>query len=67
MPVLDGGAVAVQLRSDAELEHVPVLFLTSMVSEREAGEMGLISGAYEFMAKPVNIGRLVRHIEHLLA
>jgi PleD family two-component response regulator len=67
MPVVDGGAVASQLRSDAELKYVPILFLTSMVSEREAGEKSLISGAYEFMAKPVSIGRLVRHIEHLLA
>jgi DNA-binding response OmpR family regulator len=67
MPVLDGGAVASLLRSDAELERVPVLFLTSIVSERETGETELISGGYEFMAKPVNIGRLVRYIECILA
>jgi CheY-like chemotaxis protein len=67
MPAVDGGTVANQLRSDAELKYVPVLFLTSMVSKLEAGEKDPISGRYEFMAKPVNIGRLVRHIEHLLA
>src|SRR5918999_1678979 len=36
MPDLDGSEVAARIRSDPELRDVPVLFMTALVSHREA-------------------------------
>src|SRR5215207_7010241 len=37
MPKVDGGEVARQIRTDPALEHVPIIFLTAIVSEKEGG------------------------------
>src|SRR5215210_6510552 len=36
MPKIDGGDVAQQIRSDPALAHVPIIFLTAIVSEKES-------------------------------
>jgi len=66
MPDADGGDVAFRIRTDKTVSRTPILFLTSMVSETEAGAAGLSSGGYEFLAKPVNFPRLVERIENIL-
>jgi two-component system OmpR family response regulator len=63
MPRVAGGDVAAQFTADPILQNIPLVFLTSMVSEEEAGEKPLISGGYHFLAKPINLRRLVRYIE----
>jgi len=63
MPRTAGGDVAARFAADPFLKKVPVVFLTSMVSEAEAGDKPLLSGGYHFLAKPVGIRRLVRYIE----
>lgn len=63
MPKIAGGDVAAQIAADPNLRDIPVVFLTSMVSEAEAGDKPLVSGGYHFLAKPVNLRKIIRYIE----
>ena len=67
MPDADGGDVACQIQADKNVGHTPILFLTSMVTEAEAGEDGLTRGGHQFMAKPVELSRLIERIRKMLA
>jgi CheY-like chemotaxis protein len=59
MPKIDGGDVARQIRTDPLLAHVPIVFLTAIVSEREGGHE---IGGFPFIAKPVSIESMTRTI-----
>jgi len=61
MPEIDGGDVAQQIRSDPMLAHVPIVFLTAIVSEKEGGHE---IGGFPFLAKPVTLEAVIRSIEH---
>ena len=63
MPDRDGGEVAAELRTDARLAHVPVIFLTAIVSKEHVQRQGEVIGGQTFLAKPVSVPDLVRHIE----
>jgi two-component system OmpR family response regulator len=64
MPDLDGGTVAAQIREDKSLRNVPIVFLTAVVSEKEANQ-GTIGG-FPFLAKPVTKEKLMECIsQHL--
>lgn len=66
MPEMDGGQLAAALKADERLNPIPVVFLTSAVSEEEvAGEGGVIGGQV-FMAKPVSIPALVDYLRKRL-
>lgn len=60
MPEIDGGDVAQQIRSDASLANVPIVFLTAIVAQRET-----ITdiGGFPFLAKPVSLAALTACIE----
>ena len=60
MPKIDGGDVAQQIRSDPSLAHVPIIFLTAIVSAKEGGQQ---IGGFPFLAKPVSLETIVRCIE----
>ena len=63
MPKIDGGDVARQIRSDPLLAHVPIVFLTAIVSRSESKSE---IGGFPFLAKPVSLDALTRCIaEHL--
>ena len=63
MPNIDGGDVAQQIRSDPSLAHVPIVFLTAIVSERETSHE---IGGFPFLAKPVSIEAITACInDHL--
>ena len=68
MPELDGGDVALRCQADYQLRHVPILFLTSIVSDTEAssGEP-FLSGGVQFLSKSAGTDRIIRHIENELA
>ena len=53
MPHKDGGEVAREMKTDATLCNVPVLFLTGLVSKSEAGEQEIECSGMPFLAKPV--------------
>jgi CheY-like chemotaxis protein len=62
MPEIDGGDVATQIKADPELAAVPVVFLTAIVSPKEARHQTDIGG-YPFLAKPVSVDTLVKTVE----
>ncbi len=66
MPDMDGGDVAAQIKQDRELQHVPIVFLTAIVSTAETGNEYLESGGETFIAKPVNLKALSHCIEENL-
>ena len=67
MPNLDGGDVAAQLRADAALKDVPIVFLTALVTQKENARRPVMGG-YPFIAKPVTPDRLAETIrKHLSA
>ena len=63
MPKIDGGDVAQQIRSDPSLAHIPIIFLTAIVSAKEGGHE---IGGFPFLAKPVSLEAIVTCIEEHL-
>jgi CheY-like chemotaxis protein len=59
----DGGDVAFKLRSDPQLRDIAVVFLTSLVSERETQDVGTRPGTIPFLAKPIRLERVIACIE----
>lgn len=62
MPKIDGGDVAAQIRGDADLQHIPIIFLTAIVSNKEASSSELMGG-FPFLAKPISLDTLIECIE----
>jgi len=65
LPELDGYAVAIELRKDANLRQTPIIAVTSyaMVGDREKA---LASGASDYIEKPINPDTFVDQIrKHL--
>ncbi len=66
LPLMDGYAVAAELRKHKELENTPVIAVTSyaMVGDRERV---LASGATDYIEKPINpftfVEQIRKHIE----
>jgi CheY-like chemotaxis protein len=63
MPEMDGGEVAAAIESDPALEDVPIVFLTAILTQKEAGGQGMESGGRTFIAKPMDLNSLVKCIE----
>jgi CheY-like chemotaxis protein len=62
MQALDGGEVAAQIQADRELHDTPIIFLTGLVTKREA-QSGLHIEGHPVLAKPINIPELIEAIE----
>lgn len=62
MPGMDGWQVLHVLRSDDQLQDIPVL-MQSMLHERD---LGLLLGANEYLVKPVNFDTLSTTVKKLL-
>ena len=63
MPGMDGSEVASRLREDRLLKDVPVLFLTALVSGREAPAGSCSSGGQIFLPKATPVAQLIACIE----
>ena len=63
MPDMDGGEVLAVIRDDPKLHHLPVIFLTAIVTQEETGHQGKEIGGRFFLAKPVKTEDLVAAIE----
>ena len=50
MPEADGGDIALQIRNDSELKHIPIIFVSAMVSKRESDNGVFSSGGDLFIA-----------------
>ena len=62
MPEIDGGDLATKFKSDRELSSIPIVFLTAIVSPREASQKTHIGG-FPFIAKPVSVDTVVKAVE----
>ena len=65
MPDMDGGDVASVLKSDPETKNIPIIFLSSLVTEREEQSSSKEHGLY-FMSKPFERDKLLRKIRNTL-
>jgi DNA-binding response OmpR family regulator len=59
----DGGDVAFAVRNDRQLQNIPIVFLTSIVSENEAQDGSARRGSFPFLAKPARLERVIACIE----
>jgi two-component system, OmpR family, response regulator len=63
MPELDGAGVYREFMSNPILRHIPIVFLTAIVRQKEVDEhKGCIGGSF-FIAKPVDSDGLIKAIE----
>jgi CheY-like chemotaxis protein len=65
MPNKSGGDIAREAALDSRLRHIPILFLTGLVSCEEAGARPLESGGMKFLAKPVEPALLLSTVGDL--
>jgi len=70
MPEMNGYDVCVVMKADPELSSIPVILLTAVSQEMFrtsfTKEMGLMTEADDYIAKPVEPEELVERIEFLL-
>jgi CheY-like chemotaxis protein len=66
MPDMDGGEIAAIMRADARLKRVPLVFLTAIVSKEHVQRQGDVIGGQTYLAKPLDMPDLIRHIEEKL-
>ncbi|HET9536422.1 MAG TPA: response regulator [Mesorhizobium sp.] len=66
LPVMDGWEATRRLKADPNTSAIPIIALTAhaMASDRE---QALEAGCDDYDSKPVDLSRLVRKIEQLLA
>jgi CheY-like chemotaxis protein len=65
MPEMDGYEALRRLRQDARFTDVPAIALTAKAMKGER-ERCLEAGATDYLAKPVDPGRLLTLLQHLL-
>jgi DNA-binding response OmpR family regulator len=63
MPHLDGSELAARFKHDRLLRDVPVIFLTALVTESEAGDGLCTQGGHTFLPKTVSTQLLIECIE----
>jgi CheY-like chemotaxis protein len=67
MPDANGGSLAAELRADATLRDIPVVFLTALVSQHETKGSDREIGGYPFLAKPVDPDAVLDYIDRYVA
>jgi DNA-binding response OmpR family regulator len=70
MPEMNGYDVCVVLKADSKLRSIPVILLTAVdqniFKTAYTKQMGLMTEADDYIAKPVDSTELVRRVEELL-
>ena len=67
MPGMDGGDVLAQLKDDANLRNVPIVFLTATVLPEEMKSKGGMISGHPAIPKPFQVDKLVTRIDNILA
>ena len=65
MPKMDGLEVCDKMRSDPDLQHIPIIFLTARSDEKTEVE-GLDTGADDYVTKPISTTKLISRIRAVL-
>lgn len=66
MPGIDGGALAEQFHANAQLQKIPIVFLTAAVKREEVRAHHGQIGGLPFLAKPVDLQEVTRCLQHHL-
>ena len=66
MPDIHGGEIACRLREDAMTEHIPVLFLSSLISDEESTHMKHNCGGNPIVSKSTRIPALIDVINGMI-
>lgn len=70
MPKMNGYDVCVVLKADPDLNRIPVILLTAvdqaMFKTTYTRQMGLMTEADDYIAKPVDSAELVKRVEEFL-
>jgi DNA-binding response OmpR family regulator len=67
MPGKSGGDLAREAALDSRLRHIPILFLTGLVTHEETGNRPLESGGMKFLPKPVEPALLLATVDGLVS
>ena len=62
MPEMDGFEVCRKLKGDERLQHIPVVFLTALKTDRLSRIQALKAGAEGFLSKPIDEAELTAQI-----
>lgn len=65
MPGIEGTEVAILLQEDPRTEHIPVLFVTSMITEEELRKSSR-DCRWFYLSKPVQINHLALTIDKII-
>jgi len=66
MPGRDGGDLAARFQADPHLQHVPIVFITGAVMEKEIRSHGGRIGGFTYLAKPVDLNKVLECIQQHL-
>ena len=66
MPDMSGGMAAHQLSENITTKDIPIIFLTSIISEEQEMMVDNKDGSYQFLAKPIRAERLLEEVEKVL-
>lgn len=65
MPGRDGGSVMEHIRSEPTLAHVPIIFLTGLLTKEETGE-GIERQGAHYLSKQAKFNTLLRLVNRLI-
>ena len=66
MADINGDEVAKEIKDSTDINNIPIIFVTGIMTEQEIADRGGIIGGYPFLAKPVKIKELIDTIEKAL-
>ena len=66
MPDMSGGMAAHYLSENISTQSIPIIFLTSIISEDQEMIVDNREGNYQFLAKPIRVEHLLGEIEKCL-
>jgi len=66
MPDMSGGMAAHYLSENISTQSIPIIFLTSIISEEQEMMVDNQEGNYQFLAKPIKVEHLLNEIAKCL-
>jgi CheY-like chemotaxis protein len=66
MPEMSGGMIAHHLSEDSRTSDIPIVFLTSIISEEQEMLVDNKESSYQFLAKPIRAERLLSEVRKAL-
>jgi len=67
MPEMDGTEVAEQIMEDPDVKGVPIVFLTSIINEKEVESHRGVIGGRRFLSKSSSAQSIIESVDRILA